>query len=315
MSAPHKNGGWAVAKAGRGAASGGAAKGGVVDAPPDPMFAGDEISPAPPGAVSSTVRPPAAPRSARSGALRSLQLVAGVVVVLACSIAVAWGARRYVLSSPRFAVRTIEVEGHSRRSAAEVAKAAGVSVGKNIFGLDLEVAKAGVVADPWIVEASVTRKLPSTVHIAVVEREARALAAIGGELYLATADGDLFKKIEGDDPYDLPLVNGIQPEAVAKDRAGASLAVKRALDVVTDLERTGIAKRYPIQEIFVDKDGSLVVTIGSNGVALHLGHAPFRGKVEQAARVLAEVAARKANASVIFLDNDAHPERVVVRMR
>jgi cell division protein FtsQ len=30
---------------------------------------------------------------------------------------------------------------------------------------------------------------------------------------------------------------------------------------------------------------------------------------------LNELARRKANASVVFLDNDAHPERVVVRMR
>jgi cell division protein FtsQ len=58
-----------------------------------------------------------------------------------------------------------------------------------------------------------------------------------------------------------------------------------------------------------------MVTIGREAIALSLGQPPYRDKIEEASRILNEVARRKANASVIFLDNDAHPERVVVRMR
>ncbi len=65
-----------------------------------------------------------------------------------------------------------------------------------------------------------------------------------------------------------------------------------------ELERTGLGKRYPIQELHLEKDGSLVVTIGREAIALHLGQPPYRDKIEQAARVLTEVARRKANASV-----------------
>jgi cell division protein FtsQ len=293
--------------------------GGVVDAPADPIPQIDE-SPAPPPATTTTLRPPgrrrpSAPPPLRSRVARWLQLTVGVTVVLACSIAVAWGARRYITSSPRFAVRSVLVEGTSRRTADQVAKAGGVAVGKNIFALDLDLARESILTDPWIVSATVTRKLPSAVHIAIVEREARALVVIGGELYLATSEGDLFKKVAEEDPYDLPVITGVTPESVAADRAGASLTVKRAIDVVTDLERSGVAKRYPIQELHLEKDGALVVIIGRDAIAMHLGHAPFRGKIEQASRVLAEVAYRKATPSVIFLDNDAHPERVVVRMR
>ena len=293
--------------------------GGVVDAPADPISPIDD-SPHPPTATTTTVRPPtrrppSAPARATSRVTRWLQLTLGAIVVIACSIAVAWGARRYITSSPRFAVRTVLVEGTSRRSADQVAKAGGVAVGKNIFALDLELARESIVTDPWIVSATVTRKLPSSVHIVVVEREARAVVVIGGELYLSTAEGDLFKKVGEEDPFDLPVITGVTPQAVAADRAGASLTVKRAVDVVTDLERSGIARRYPIQELHVEKDGALVVIIGRDAIAMHLGHAPFRGKIEQASRVLSEVAARKATPSVIFLDNDAHPERVVVRMR
>jgi cell division protein FtsQ len=256
-------------------------------------------------------------RAARppSRALRALQLVAGVAVVLTASIAVAWGARRYITSSPRFAVRTVLVDGIQRRSAEQVASAGSIEVGKNIFALDLALAGAAIATDPWIERATVTRKLPATVYVNVVEREARALVAIGGELYLATRDGELFKKLGEDDPVDLPIITGITGERVARDRPGVVIAVKRLLDVVEDMERAGIARRYPIQELHIERDGSIVFTIGKAAMALHLGQPPYRDKVAQAARVLTEIAQRKANASVIFLDNDAHPERVVVRMK
>lgn len=288
-----------------------------------------EDSPAPP-ATSVSVRPPArnaakapAARNAAKPAaprqlprsLRWLQLIAGAVVVLAASIAVAWGARRYVMSSPRFAIRAVLVEGNQRRSAHEIAGTGGIEVGKNIFALDPATAGAAITADPWVERATVTRRLPSSIHVAVVEREARALAAIGGELYLATRDGDLFKKLAENDPADLPVVTGITAEQVARDRPGVVIAVRRALDVVEDLDRAGVSARYPLQEIHIEKDGTLVFTIGKEAIALHLGQPPYRDKIAQAAQVLAEIARRKANASVIFLDNEAHPERVVVRMR
>ncbi|AUX30081.1 MULTISPECIES: cell division protein FtsQ/DivIB [Sorangium] len=282
-------------------------------------------SPAPP-ATSVSVRPPRPPpsggpptgaRPARpiSRHLRALQLLAGAAVVLIASTAVAWGARRYIVSSPRFAVRTVLVDGAQRRSAEQIASSGGIEVGKNIFTLDLELASASISTDPWIEKATVTRTLPSTVHVSVVEREAQALVAIGGDLYLATRDGELFKELAEDDPFDLPIVTGITGEQVARDRAGVIIAVRRLLDVVEDMERAGVARRYPIQELHVERDGSVVITIGKEGIALHLGQPPYRDKVGQAARVLTELAQRKASASVIFLDNDAHPERVVVRMR
>jgi cell division protein FtsQ len=48
---------------------------------------------------------------------------------------------------------------------------------------------------------------------------------------------------------------------------------------------------------------------------LHLGAPPYRGKLEQAERVFAELSQRKTEPSIVFLDNEASPERVVIRMR
>ena len=278
-------------------------------------FLSDDDSP-PPGPSSKSVRPPSSPaRKPKSRLVTTLQLLAGVIVVLSASIAVAWGARRYITTSPRFSIRTVTVDGTQRRTAEQVATLAGVAIGKNVFSVDPVAAENGILADPWIEKARVVRDLPGTIAIVVAEREAHALSAVGGELYLVTRDGDLFKKHDAEDPIDLPVLTGILPQQITKDRAGVILANKRMLDVAEDLGKVGIARRYPIQELHMNRDGSLVVTIGKEAILLHFGLPPYRGKIEQAARVLNEVARRKASASVVFLDNNAHPERVVVRMK
>lgn len=285
----------------------------TVDAPADPFADGDSPLPGPATSSTVSVRPP--PRRGPGRFTRMVQLVGGAAVALAASIGVAWAGEQYLMTSPRFAVRTIAVDGNHRRAAATIASEGGVAVGQNIFALDLARSGAMVTQDPWIERATVIRKLPSTITITVVEREAAALTAIGGELYVVTRDGDLFKKIGADDPSDLPIVTGILPAQVASDRRGVVIAVKRALDAAEELERVGVARRYPLEELHLEKDGSLVVTVGREAIALSLGQPPYRDKIEEASRILNEIARRKANASVIFLDDEAHPERVVVRMR
>jgi len=284
----------------------------VVAAPADPSPEIDHDSPPPPPAT-TTLRPPGFARVRKLP--RAMALFLGVCVVLSASVAVAWGARRYITTSPRFGIRTVLVDGNRRLSAEDIATRGGVTIGRNIFEVDIEGASATIANEPWIEKAVITRKLPSTVNITVVEREAWAVAAIGGELYLVTRDGDPFKRVDDGDPIDLPVITGIAPEKVSLDRTGVVQAFRRTLDVVEDMDRAGISKRYPIQEVHLERDGTIVVTIGKEAIALHLGQTRFREKIEQASRVLSELARRKANPSVIFLDNEAHPERVVVRMR
>jgi hypothetical protein len=50
-------------------------------------------------------------------------------------------------------------------------------------------------------------------------------------------------------------------------------------------------------------------------LALHMGAPPYRRKLEQATRVVAELDRRGAKADSFMLDNEARPDRVVVRMR
>jgi len=294
------------------------APGGVIDAPPDDFIAPEPESAAP------RPRSSKEPKKARKGPagpsklaelMRRLQPVIGLIVVVAASIGVAWGIRHHVMTSPRFGIRTIRVDGTHRRSSEQVAQTAGVTVGINVFSIDLERARLRILQDPWIERATVKRKLPSTIQIEVVEREAAAAVAIGSELYLCNHEGEPFKRIEPGDPSSMVVITGLTNDELARDRTAAIKRIKAALELSADYEQRGPARRLPLEEIALFEDGTARVMVGKDGVTLELGTGPYRPKILRAARVLEEVERRHATPSVVFLDNEAHPERVVVRMR
>jgi cell division protein FtsQ len=283
----------------------------------------DAASPEPPPARSNAESVKPAPRSASSGprfprlsrAVTAAKVALGAAIVIGASAGVAWGAKRYVTTSPRFAVKTITVEGNARLSPQDVAREAGLSVDSNVFAVDLDAAARALEADPWIKTAKVTRKLPGTLVVVVTEHEPAAVVAIDDKLFLASRNGEFFKEASAEDPLDLPVLTGISGAEVARDREGVERSVVRALDVVDEVQKTTLAQRYPVEEVHLEADGTLSLVVGTDGIALHLGRPPFRGKLEQAERVFSELEKRKAQPSIVFLDNDNSPERVVVRMR
>jgi len=218
------------------------------------------------------------------------------------------------MTSPRFSVREFRVVGNEMRPTPGLVAESGLAIGANIFAADLDAARSKILADPWVSEASLMRRLPGTIEIAVTERKAAALVALG-DTYLASADGEPFKKIELNDPVDLPVVTGLRPESLAEDRVETTRTIRRAIDLALEFEHGELAKRVALQEVHVASDGVFTLVVGHAALQLVLGGPPFRRKLDQAARVVAELDRRGAAAGAIMLDNEARPERVVVRIR
>lgn len=268
------------------------------------------VAPAPAPRPSRVPAPPRPP----SPVLAALRTTLGVVLVVSAAVGVAWAARRHVMTSPRFAVTEIDVLGHDRRTAEAIAGESGVTAGVNVFSLDLDRARARILADPWISQVTLARRLPGTILIEVTERKPAALVALG-DTFLATAEGEPFKRLEPEDPVDLPLITGLRADALTEDREGTMRTIRRGIDLAAEYEHGALAHRAPLEEVHVDTDGTFSVLVGRGAMQLVLGAPPFRRKLDQAARVVAELEKRGAKADSIMLDNDARPERVVVRMR
>jgi cell division protein FtsQ len=240
--------------------------------------------------------------------------VLGAVLVIGLSLTIALLLRQYVKASPRFALQQFSVVGLERRTEAEITELSGVKIGANIFAVDIETLRRRLMQDPWIAEANVSRRLPSTMSIEIKERKAAALVALG-ETFLAARDGSIIKRLDQGDPVDLPLVTGLGGQELSDDRAGAELSIAKALDIARQYTSTDVAAKHPLQEVHVSKDGTWSLVVGRSGIRIFLGAGPFHRKFEQASRIFRELERRGAKVDAVLLDNDTRPERVVVRMK
>jgi cell division protein FtsQ len=257
---------------------------------------------------------PSPPSRTQSRLISGLRTGLGVSLVVACAAVLAWALHRHVTTSPRFGVARFEVTGNDHLPVDAVVAQSGIPLGGNVFAVDLEAARARLLANPWIERATLARRLPGTIVVQVTERRAAALIAMGDRL-LVTPDGEPFKRLEPGDPVDLPLVTGLGVDAFAADRQGATRTLRRAMDLAAEYAHAPLAKRSPLEEVHVDADGAFQLVVGHGAMQLALGGPPFRRKLDEAARVVAELDKRGARAGAIMLDNEARPERVVVRLR
>jgi cell division protein FtsQ len=243
------------------------------------------------------------------------KFLVGAAVVLGAAAAIALGAHHFLVTSSRFAVVRVEATGSRKFTEEQLLSMAGSQRGANLFALDAEAAERLLTASPWLQTARVSRKLPGTVVIRVTEHVAVALAALDGTLYLVARDGHPIKALEPGEEADFPIITGLGASDINTDRARAIELLGKALGVQREYERLPLSKTYPTEEIHLTADGKIDLVVGAKGMTLHLGAGPFRQKLLMASRVVGNLRARGQVPAVVFLDNEAHPERVVARMR
>jgi cell division protein FtsQ len=285
-----------------------------VSAPPEEVAVGE--SPAPPKAGRSANGASAGPNGrVLDRVALALKLFAGLLVVVVASSAVAYSLHRYALTTHRFAIQHVELKGGRRVTPDRVRAAAGIELGKNLFAFDTKKAEEALLGDPWVSSARVTRELPSTLRVELTERDAYAVAILGDRPWLVTRDGEPFTEVRADDPFDLPVLSGVSAQAIARDRAGAIERLKLGTDLLRQYERLAVAKVHAAQEVALGTSGHTVLTVGKSGITLELGRPPYARKLSMAERVISQLRQKGRAPGIVFLDNDAHPERVVVRMR
>jgi cell division protein FtsQ len=245
----------------------------------------------------------------------ALKLASGLAVVVGVSLAVAWSAHHYALTSPRFAIHTVDLVGAKRTTLDQIKTISGIAVGSNIFALDTDVAERKLLENPWISEVKVTRRLPSILRVELSEREAAAVVALGERLFLVTPEGVPFKEVQAGDPFDMPLISGASPENLQRDRKREIERIQTGLEVLRQFERVPLSRVYPAEELHIADAGDVTLTCGKDGVTLELGTGPWRKKLLMAEEVVGELRKKGRTPGIVFLDNSAHPERVVVRMR
>ena len=234
-------------------------------------------------------------RRASRGFLTLFRLAGVGLLLAALAAAVALGLH-WLLPSPRFAVRTIEVQGVSRLHEAEVLAAAGITPGENFFGLDAQRVRARLNRLAPVKRAEMIRSFPNRITLVVEERVPFALAQ-AGRLYWLDEDGVSL----GPEPRALtprlPVVTGVSPAELAG--AGSAASARSAVSLIRSMLRTGSSLSREVSEIDMSgRDGPVLYTV--EGTEIRLGNADWEDRLARLDGVLAQL--RSQGETVEYVD-------------
>jgi cell division protein FtsQ len=258
--------------------------------------------------------------------------VLGLFVAVAGLVAVGRLLQHHLTTSPAFAIDTIEVKGLQRIERAELLLSAGIDVGKNVFSESPESVRARLLKHPWIARAEVNRRLPGRFDLKIQEREPTALLLVEAcseregqstdpscddpsSLYLVSDEGRVFKRLEGEDPVDLPVITGVDRQRFGSDPDFRKGVLLSAVALLSEYRSSGLFRRLPIGEIHIEPNDALSIYVGEELTLVRLGHSPFDQKLRRMRKVFDRLDNEHASAEYVYLDNERRPDRVTVRLR
>ncbi len=237
------------------------------------------------------------------------------VAALALGLAVAgssplWGPR-VLPELPGFGAARVEVSGTRLLAPHEVLAASGIRLGQSVW-TDPAAWEGALRRHPVVAEARVTRRLPSTLHVRVVEKRPAALLT-GGVLRPATADGEVLPVDPARVPVDLPLLR-----VRATEDAGRRVREPAARALLAETGRLAAldpALAARVSEVRPGRDSTLLLTLSAPDaeVVVPAGVGAERLRLLRAAladvarRAPADSAHRRARLDLRFAD------QVVVR--
>ncbi len=107
-----------------------------------------------------------------------------------------------------FVARRIEVRGHSRLNALNVYSIAIDQIDRPMPLVDLDETRGRLLQLGWVADARVSRRLPDTLVVDIVERQPVAIWQNEQRLFLIDASGVVLERVRLEAMPDLPLVIG-----------------------------------------------------------------------------------------------------------
>lgn len=185
-----------------------------------------------------------------------------------------------------FRTESLVVTGADRLSEEQVIKQAELNKGMNILSVNLSIARKRLLAHSWIVEAEVSRELPSSINIRIKEQKPFAILDLGRKFVINT-NGEIFKEMDASDPVNLPIISGLEFADInvrGKTRSIPYNAVMNILELGQKPESVIPIKL--INRIHVDREIGLTVYAFDRIKEIKIGYDDYKGKYAKLKNVL-----------------------------
>jgi len=204
------------------------------------------------------------PRVRRASAGLSPTRAAAILTML-----VAAGAIYGLAATPAFGFERLDLTGTALTTDAEVQATLGLESGTNLVGLATDPIAVRLRTLPSVRDALVSVGLPDVLHVAVVERRAIVIWAVGERRFAVDGSGLLFADVTAD-----PSGATAGTPVVSDERlASAGLAVRTVLDPVDLDAATRLGSLTPAQigshaaalRVHVTDKNGFTITAGNGG--------------------------------------------------
>ena len=218
---------------------------------------------------------------------------------------------RELVHSESFAIQQIDIGGNVHLTREEILDEMRVRMGEPLLELDVSALQTQLALHPWVRTAEVTRRLPDRLVVEIVERQPHALVALEN-LYLMDGDGDVFKRLDRTDMWDLPVISGLLRDDLRDEPQRSRSRLTRGLELIERAEQAGLGERVRISEVHLARTSEVLVL--ESGTRAHLPDGDPGPALKRLDSILEDLAQRGQRARVVFLDDERDPKRVTVRV-
>ncbi len=192
-------------------------------------------------------------------------------------------------SLPLFVVSEVVVSGDQTISKEQIRMASGIIVHQtSLIGLDCTQVEDALTAVPWVAQAEVKRRWPSTVEISIVENVPVALLHSknpnGSQLQYIDRKGVPFLQVKPGADVDFPVITGLAEIDEPKVR---KKALTEALIFLEDVKKNNpYLPAQSVSEIHFESGGKMVVRLVEYPFPIYFGDCDTSKKYNRLVQVL-----------------------------
>jgi len=229
------------------------------------------------------------------------------IIVLIC---IAIG---YLVTSPIFNIKKIEVSGSEKITTDTYISLSGITIGKNIYDLNKRTIKDNIKQEPYVDTVQVKRKLPDTIEITIEERKESFIIPVLNSYAYINNQGYFLQISEN--KIDKTIITGYTTPAekiIAGDRLNEDdlLRLETVLKIMDVITISGITEK--VNEINISDKNNYTLIFYEEGKIAYLGDASnLTDRISIFLKAILQK--EKGKSGEIFINGDLNQEKVFFR--
>jgi cell division protein FtsQ len=210
-----------------------------------------------------------------------------------------------------FDLREIKITGAKHLSRLDILSAGGLGAHTNLLNMKPALVEAGIRENlPWINEVKISRSLPGSIVVDVVEETPYAVGLIDEQWFYLNRSLKPFAPYDYQHGYDLPVISGLsRADLLAEDRELEDLLVQAGelLEKTSALDLELIGK---VSQMEINKNKGMIMAFANIPAAVVLGLNFNTKRLDHFQRIVRDLADRGELSRLLLMD--LSQEKIVI---